>query len=41
MLVWGFTAALVDRLLRLGGWERPWDHRQVEELPPEEITPGS
>ena len=22
MLVWGFTAALVDRLLTLGGWER-------------------
>jgi 8-oxo-dGTP pyrophosphatase MutT (NUDIX family) len=41
MLVWGFTAALVDRLLRLGGWERPWDHGQVEELPPEALAPGS
>src|SRR5439155_1727332 len=25
MLIWGFTAALVDRLLALGGWEKPWD----------------
>ena len=41
MLVWGFTAALVDRLLTLGGWERPWDHGQVEELPPEALAPGS
>jgi 8-oxo-dGTP pyrophosphatase MutT (NUDIX family) len=24
MLVWGFTAGLLDALLRLGGWERPW-----------------
>jgi hypothetical protein len=23
MLVWGFTALLVDRLLALGGWEQP------------------
>jgi 8-oxo-dGTP pyrophosphatase MutT (NUDIX family) len=25
LLVWGFTAGLLDRLLSLGGWERPWD----------------
>ncbi len=24
LLVWGFTAGLVDKLLKLGGWERPW-----------------
>ncbi|MBB6122076.1 NUDIX hydrolase [Nocardiopsis algeriensis] len=24
MLVWGFTGAIVDRLLVLGGWELPW-----------------
>ena len=41
MLVWGFTAALVDRLLTLGGWEQPWDHGRVEELPPETFTAGS
>ena len=25
LLVWGFTAGLLDRLLALGGWELPWD----------------
>ena len=25
LFVWGFTAGLLDRLLRLAGWERPWD----------------
>lgn len=24
-VVWGFTGALVDLLVRAGGWERPWD----------------
>ena len=28
MLVWGFTAGLIDRLLTLGGWERPVGPRQ-------------
>jgi 8-oxo-dGTP pyrophosphatase MutT (NUDIX family) len=32
MLIWGFTAALVDRLLALGGWEKPWDATVVEDL---------
>jgi 8-oxo-dGTP pyrophosphatase MutT (NUDIX family) len=32
MLVWGFTAALVDRLLALTGWERPWDGAMVMDL---------
>lgn len=32
MLIWGFTAALVDRLLALGGWERPWDVAAVTDL---------
>jgi len=35
MLVWGFTAMIVDRLLALGGWERPWDAGAAEDLPPE------
>lgn len=34
MLVWGFTGGLLDRLLAIGGWERPWDRSQVRELPP-------
>jgi 8-oxo-dGTP pyrophosphatase MutT (NUDIX family) len=33
MLIWGFTAALVDRLLALSGWERPWDATAIRELP--------
>jgi 8-oxo-dGTP pyrophosphatase MutT (NUDIX family) len=32
MVIWGFTAALVDRLLRLGGWEQPWDAAKVVDL---------
>ncbi len=35
MLVWGFTAMIVDRLVAIGGWERPWDAGSVEDLPPE------
>lgn len=35
MLVWGFTAMVVDRLLALGGWERPWDSEPPGQLPPE------
>lgn len=35
MLVWGFTAALVDRLLALAGWEQPWDRGHAEDLPPD------
>ena len=38
MLVWGFTAGLVDRLLALGGWERPWDRGRVRELDPETVA---
>lgn len=32
MLIWGFTAVLVDRLLAAGGWARPWDTAQVADL---------
>jgi 8-oxo-dGTP pyrophosphatase MutT (NUDIX family) len=35
MLVWGFTAMVVDRLLTLGGWEIPWDASRAEDLPAE------
>ena len=33
LLVWGFTGALVDLVLRLGGWEQPWDPERHLELP--------
>jgi len=32
MLIWGFTAVLVDRLLALAGWEKPWDTARVTDL---------
>jgi 8-oxo-dGTP pyrophosphatase MutT (NUDIX family) len=32
MLIWGFTAMLVDRLLALAGWEKPWDVAKVMDL---------
>ena len=32
MLIWGFTAVLVDRLLALAGWERAWDTATVVDL---------
>jgi 8-oxo-dGTP pyrophosphatase MutT (NUDIX family) len=32
LLVWGFTAGLLDRLLALAGWERPWDPDRVRPL---------
>jgi 8-oxo-dGTP pyrophosphatase MutT (NUDIX family) len=38
MLIWGFTAMVVDRLLALGGWEQPWDAGRVTDLPAGEIT---
>jgi 8-oxo-dGTP pyrophosphatase MutT (NUDIX family) len=33
MLIWGFTALLTDRLLALGGFERPWDTGTIGVLP--------
>jgi len=33
MLIWGFTGLLTDRLLALGGFERPWDATAIRELP--------
>ena len=39
MLVWGFTGGLVDRVLRLTGWEQPWDAGRVVALP--EPTPAA
>lgn len=33
LLVWGFTAGLVDSLLELGGWSQPWDRHRLFHLP--------
>jgi 8-oxo-dGTP pyrophosphatase MutT (NUDIX family) len=32
MLVWGFTAGLLNMILNLGGWERPWDTSDIRDL---------
>ena len=37
LLVWGFTAGLLDRLLRLAGWEQPWNRTDVRDLPAEQL----
>jgi 8-oxo-dGTP pyrophosphatase MutT (NUDIX family) len=34
LFVWGFTAGIVDRVLALAGWERPWNRDRLEPLPP-------
>lgn len=33
LFIWGFTAGLLDRMLALGGWARPWDETQLRPLP--------
>jgi 8-oxo-dGTP pyrophosphatase MutT (NUDIX family) len=32
MVVWGFTGALVDAVLRMGGWERRWSPGPARDL---------
>jgi 8-oxo-dGTP pyrophosphatase MutT (NUDIX family) len=32
MLVWGFTAHLIDRILALAGWERTWDSGRIVDI---------
>ncbi len=38
MLVWGFTAGLLDNLLEAGGWAVPWDSGRIEDLPPDVLN---
>jgi 8-oxo-dGTP pyrophosphatase MutT (NUDIX family) len=33
LFVWGFTAGLLDRLVRLAGWEKPWNRDVFRPLP--------
>jgi len=33
LFVWGFTAGLLDRLMRYAGWEQPWDRELIRSLP--------
>lgn len=32
MVVWGFTGGLVDGLLRMGGWSRPWHPSRIVDI---------
>ncbi len=38
MLVWGFTAMVLDRTLGAGGLDRPWDSSRVTEMPLETLV---
>jgi 8-oxo-dGTP pyrophosphatase MutT (NUDIX family) len=38
LLVWGFTAGVLDRLLALGGWDRPWDRDRLRPLDPQAVA---
>lgn len=33
VMVWGFTALLVDALLKLGEWYEPWNRRRIVDVP--------
>jgi 8-oxo-dGTP pyrophosphatase MutT (NUDIX family) len=37
LLVWGFTAGLLDAILRMGGWERPWKPATIRTLDPAQL----
>jgi 8-oxo-dGTP pyrophosphatase MutT (NUDIX family) len=41
MLVWGFTAGLLTRVLDAGDWSRPWDPDRVEDLPEDVLNLAS
>jgi 8-oxo-dGTP pyrophosphatase MutT (NUDIX family) len=38
LLVWGFTAGLLARLLEAAGWEQPWDTDRVMDIPDEVLA---
>ena len=40
MLVWGFTGGLLDRVLNVGGWSRPWDETRTVPLPESALRAG-
>jgi 8-oxo-dGTP pyrophosphatase MutT (NUDIX family) len=33
MLVWGFTAGVISKILDLAGWSRPWEPGRVMDMP--------
>lgn len=40
LIVWGFTAALLDRVLDLGGWAQPWDADRMTNLAADDLPAG-
>jgi 8-oxo-dGTP pyrophosphatase MutT (NUDIX family) len=40
MVVWGFTAGLLSRLIELAGWSQPWNSADVRQLPDGPVEPG-
>jgi 8-oxo-dGTP pyrophosphatase MutT (NUDIX family) len=40
LIIWGFTALLLDRVLALGGWEQPWNSGQLTTLRVEDRPAG-
>jgi 8-oxo-dGTP pyrophosphatase MutT (NUDIX family) len=40
LVVWGFTATVLDQLLVLGGWEQPWNSSTVTPLGPAQQPVG-
>ena len=37
-LIWGLTAHLLDGVLDLAGWQRPWDPRRIVSIPARYLT---
>jgi 8-oxo-dGTP pyrophosphatase MutT (NUDIX family) len=37
-LIWGLTADLLDGVLELAGWQKPWDPDRLMEIPPRYLT---
>lgn len=33
LMIWGFTAYLLDVVFREAGWEQPWDAGRVQNVP--------
>ena len=40
LVVWGFTAMVLDRVLALAGWEQPWDRERLTDLPASDRPAG-
>ncbi|MFD8563346.1 NUDIX hydrolase [Streptosporangium canum] len=41
LLVWGFTAGVLDGVLTASGFELPWDRSRIEDLPPDVVNLAS